>query len=84
MEWIYIVCFVFTAINLMIAVYLIIQIDFVLELLHQISRSLEMDIPQPKGPMDLMLLKAKKTKKANRFTDKSRDWLSAHEKDTRR
>jgi hypothetical protein len=67
---------------------------FVLGVLFEIWRTLhrmldslsrEMDMPEPvEGGMDLGLLKPKPKHKAKRFTDKSRDWITAKETASRR
>lgn len=39
---------------------------------------------EPLPGMDLMLLRPKTHRKARRFTDKTRDWIAAHETASRR
>jgi len=52
-------------------------------MLGSLARETEETEPEKEG-IDLMLLKPKPKRKANRFTDKSRDWITAKETASRR
>lgn len=52
-------------------------------MLGSLAREIEEAGPEKEG-MDLMLLKPKPKRKAHRFTDKSRDWITAKETASRR
>lgn len=52
-------------------------------MLGSLTRETEETEPEKEG-MDLMLLKPKPKHKAKRFTDKSRDWITAKETASRR
>lgn len=84
MEWIYLACFLFIVITLMFVVYLLIKIDLVLAMLDSLVEKLDAELPEPQDTMNLMLLKAKNRSKTRRFTDKSRDFLAARDRESRR
>ena len=80
MEWeLLVLCLLFAAI-----LALIVQLH---DMVSSMQRMLEEQPEEPPivdGGMNLMLLKKENPKKARRFTDKSRDWLTAREAASRR
>ena len=88
MEVLIIISFAASMIALMFMIHLVTQMESLQEMLNYLGDKIEADLPESKnssGFMNLMLLNAnKKSKKARRFTDKSKDWLNAHEQESRR
>ena len=86
MNWMILLAFGVNVIELIVVVYLMNQVDFLTALANKLIEIMSIEDVEPKdGGMNLLLLKANnKTRKQRRFTDKSREWLSAHERESRR
>lgn len=76
-----IICAAIGCVTLMYVGYLYTQMRLMMELLKNLS---ETEASEPLNAAIQTLSGPKKRKKARRFTDKSRDWLEAHEFESRR